>query len=131
MVLDTSAIIGIIQNEAEAERLITAMQDAKSLRISAASVVEAGIVMYARYGDAGELEVDQFIHRLNISIIPVSGEQADLARSAYRKYGKGIHSAGLNYGDCFSYALAISLDDQLLFIGDDFSKTDVKSASIQ
>lgn len=125
MVLDTSAIIAILQNEPEAERLITAMQDAVNLRISAASVIEAGIVMYARYGDAGELEVDQFIHRSNISIVPVSAEQADLARSAYRKYGKGIHSAGLNYGDCFSYALAVSLQESLLFIGDDFSRTDV------
>lgn len=128
MVLDTSAIIAILQNEPEAERLISAMQDAGSLRVSAASVVEAGIVMYAKYGDAGEIEVDQFVQRLNISIVPVSAGHADLARSAYRKYGKGIHSAGLNYGDCFSYALAVSLDDQLLFIGDDFSKTDVKTA---
>lgn len=116
MVLDTSAIIAILQNEPEADHLISKMQEAESLRVSAASVVEAGIGMYARYGDAGELEVDQFIHRLNISIVPVSGEKADLARSAYRKYGKGIHSASLNYGDCFSYVLAISLDDQLLFI---------------
>lgn len=103
------------------------MQHAGTLRISAASVVELGIVMFARYGDAGELEVDQFIHRLNISIVPVSAEQAELARTAYRKYGKGIHSAGLNYGDCFSYALAISFQEELLFVGEDFSKTDVKT----
>lgn len=126
MILDTSVIIAILQNEPEAERLISAMQNAGPLRVSAASVVEAGIVMYARYGDAGELEIDQFIHRLNISIVPVSAEQAELARSAYRKYGKGIHPAGLNYGDCFTYALAVSLQEELLFVGEDFSKTDVK-----
>jgi len=128
MVLDTFAIIAILQNEPEADHLISVMQNAESLRVSAASVVELGIVMYARYGDAGELEVDQFIHRLNISILPVSAEQAELARTAYRKYGKGIHSAGLNYGDCFSYALAVSLQEELLFVGQDFSKTDVKIA---
>jgi len=128
MVLDTFAIIAILQDEPEADHLISVMQNAESLRVSAASVVELGIVMYARYGDAGELEVDQFIHRLNISILPVSAEQAELARTAYRKYGKGIHSAGLNYGDCFSYALAVSLQEELLFVGQDFSKTDVKIA---
>lgn len=128
MVLDTSAIIAILQNEPEADQLILSIQSARTLRVSAASVVEAGIVMYARYGDAGELEVDQLIHRLNISIVPVNAEQAELARSAYRKYGKGIHSAGLNYGDCFSYALAISLQEKLLFVGEDFPKTDVQIA---
>jgi len=128
MVLDTFAIIAILQNEPEADHLISVMQNAESLRVSAASVVELGIVMYARYGDAGELEVDQFIHRLNISILPVSAVQAELARTAFRKYGKGIHPAGLNYGDCFSYALATSFQEKLLFVGQDFSKTDVKIA---
>lgn len=128
MVLDTSVIIAVLQNEPGSEGLISAMQNAEKLKISAASVVETGIVMYARYGDAGELEVDQFIHRLNISIIPVSAEQAEIARTAYRKYGKGIHPAGLNYGDCFSYALAVSLQEELLFVGEDFSKTDVQVA---
>ena len=128
MVIDTSAIIAVLQDESESGRLISAMENAKTLRISAATVVEAGVVMYTRYGDAGELEIDQFIHRLNISIVPVSAEQAELARNAYRKYGKGIHPAGLNYGDSFSYALAISLGERLLFVGDDFSKTDVQVA---
>lgn len=128
MILDTSAIIAILQSEPEADGLIAAMQDAGTLRISAASLVEASIVMYARYGDAGELEVDQFIHRINITVVPVSAEQAELARLAYRKYGKGIHPASLNFGDCFSYALAVFLQEELLFIGEDFSKTDVKIA---
>lgn len=128
MIIDTSAIIAVLQDEPKSDRLILAMENAKVLRISAATVVEAGIVMHARYGDAGELEVDQFIHRLNISVVPVTAEQAELARTAYRKYGKGIHSAGLNYGDCFSYALAISLGESLLFKGDDFSKTDIQAA---
>lgn len=128
MVLDTSAIIAVLQNEPKAEMLIAKMKSANILRISAATIVEAGIVMQTRYGDAGELEIDQFIHRLSISVVPVSAEHAELARLGYRKYGKGIHPAGLNYGDCFSYALAVSLQAPLLFIGEDFSKTDVQAA---
>ena len=125
MVLDTSALIAILQNEPESEELLSKLEQAKSLRISAATVAEAGIVMHARYGDAGELEVDNFIHRLNVDVIPLTAEHAELARYAYRKFGKGNHKAGLNFGDCFSFALAVSLNEPLLFVGDDFSETDV------
>lgn len=125
MVLDTSAVIAILQNESGSDRLISEMEKAGSLKISTASVVEAGIVMLSRYGDAGEIEIDQFIHRLGVSVIPFTDVQAEMARTAYRKYGKGRHPAGLNFGDCFSYALAISLNEPLLFTGVDFSKTDV------
>jgi ribonuclease VapC len=127
MVLDTSAVIAILQNEPEADSLITALKNAGAVRISAATVVEAGIVMQARYGDPGENEVDQFIHRLGVSIVPVTEEHAELARSAWRRFGKGRHPAGLNYGDCFTYALAVSLHEPLLFTGNDFSKTDVRT----
>jgi ribonuclease VapC len=125
MILDTSAVIAILQNESGSDRLITEMEKAGSLKISAASVVEAGIVMLSRYGDAGEIEVEQFIHQLGVKVIPVTEAHAELARSAYRKFGKGRHPAGLNFGDCFAYALAISLHEPLLFTGEDFSKTDV------
>lgn len=125
MVLDTSAIIAILQDEPGSDRLVDKMEVAGSLKISAATVVETGIVMYSRYGDAGEIEVDQFLHRLGIAVVPVTREQAELARTAYRKYGKGNHPAGLNYGDCFSYALAVSLNEPLLFVGEDFEKTDL------
>ena len=125
MVLDTSAIIAILQDEPGSDCLVDKMEVASSLKISAATVVETGIVMYSRYGDAGEVEVDQFLHRLGIAVVPVTREQAELARTAYRKYGKGNHPAGLNYGDCFSYALAVSLNEPLLFVGEDFEKTDL------
>ncbi len=127
MVLDTSAVVAILQSEPDSERLINALERAKNLRISAATLLETGIVMHSRFGDSGDLEVDQFIHRLGITVMPVTEDQAEIARSAYRKFGKGRHPANLNFGDCFSYALAISLHESLLFIGDDFSKTDVQS----
>lgn len=125
MVLDTSAVIAILQNEPGSDHLVEKMEKADSLKISAATVVEAGIVMCSRFGDAGEVEVDQFLFRLGVTIIPVTAQQAELARNAYRKFGKGIYPAALNYGDCFSYALAASLNEPLLYIGEDFNKTDL------
>lgn len=131
MVLDTSAIISILQNEPDSNQLIAEIEKADSLKVSAATVVEAGIVMYSRYGDAGEVEVDQFLFRLGIVVVPVTQEQAEIARTAYRNFGKGNHTAGLNYGDCFSYALSKSLKEPLLFVGEDFSKTDLHGSSEQ
>lgn len=128
MILDTSALIAILQNETGSEELIKKLEHAQNIRISSATVVELGIVMQARFGDYGELEADQLLHRLKADIVPVSADHAELARFAYRNYGKGNHPASLNYGDCFSYALAISLNEPLLFVGDDFSKTDVMIA---
>ncbi len=131
MVLDTSAIISILQNEPDSNQLIAEIEKADSLKVSAATVVEAGIVMYSRYGDAGEVEVDQFLFRLGIVVVPVTQEQAEIARTAYRIFGKGNHTAGLNYGDCFSYALSKLLKEPLLFVGEDFSKTDLHGSSEQ
>lgn len=125
MVLDTSAIIAIIQNEPGSDRLVKMIEKADSLKISAATVVEAGIVMFSRYGDAGELEIDQFLYRLGVTVVPVTVDQAERARTAYRKFGKGVDPAGLNFGDCISYALASSLDEPLLYVGNDFEKTDL------
>lgn len=96
--------------------------------MSAASVVESGIVVQARHGDPGERELDVLLHRLAIDVVPVTQEQAEFARSAFRLYGKGRHPAGLNYGDCFSYALAMVADEPLLFTGNDFSQTNVRIA---
>lgn len=128
MILDTSALIAILQNETGSETLIKKLEHAEVIRISSATVVELGIVMQARFGDYGELEADQLLHRLKADVVPVSADHAELARYAYRKYGKGNHSASLNYGDCFSYALAVSMNEPLLFVGEDFSKTDVMIA---
>ena len=126
MVLDTSAVIAILQREPASERLVESVEQDPIRRISAASVIEAGIVMQARYGDAGERELDVLLHRLRAEIVPVTEEHVEYARSAYRRFGKGRHAAGLNYGDCFVYATAVALDEPLLFVGDDFGKTDVE-----
>ena len=129
MVIDTSALLAILWNEPNSPHLLDAIELDPRLRISAASIVESGIVVQARHGDAGERELDALIHRLAIDVVPVTAEQADIARSAYRRYGKGRHEAALNYGDCFSYALAAVADEPLLFVGTDFSQTDVRVAA--
>ncbi len=128
VVLDTSAVVAILEGEADADRLIAAMEGADVRRISAASLVEAGIVLQARYGDHGERELDLFLQRVEVEVVPVTWEHAELARQAFRRFGKGRHAAALNFGDCFSYALAVALEDPLLFTGDDFSRTDAPTA---
>jgi ribonuclease VapC len=128
MVIDTSAVVAILRSEPAAPRLTAALDADPVRRMSAATLVETGIVMLTRYGEHGEREVDLFVQRAAIDVIAVSEEHAELARGAYRQYGKGRHPAGLNFGDCFSYALAAVLDEPLLFVGDDFSKTDIKVA---
>jgi ribonuclease VapC len=128
MVLDTSCIVALLQNEPVADQLFAAIEAHPVRRVSAATLVEAAIVLQMRFGDAGERELDVLLQRLRAEVIPVTEMHADLARSAYRRFGKGRHPARLNYGDCFSYALAASLGEPLLFVGDDFSLTDIEPA---
>jgi ribonuclease VapC len=128
MVLDPSVLIAYLNGEPDAERLEEAMLRADSLHLSAASLVEAGIVAdRLRAGDGG-LRLDRLLARLRVQIVPVTEQQAEIAREAYRRFGKGRHPAGLNFGDCFSYALARTLGEPLLFTGEDFSRTDVEVA---
>jgi ribonuclease VapC len=125
MVIDTSAILAIFLDEPEAadfERRIAA--DPVRL-ISAATLVEAAIVIESRLGEPGGRELDLWLHRLGAETVPVDAEQVEMARRAWRRYGKGRHPAGLNYGDCFAYALARTRDETLLFKGDDFARTDL------
>ena len=128
MIIDTSSLIAILLDESSADRVIAALETEPDRKVSAASLVEAGIVMQARQGDAGEGELDALLRRLHVAVLPVTEEQAEVARSAFRRYGKGRHPAGLNFGDCFSYALARVLAEPLLFVGDDFSLTDIEPA---
>lgn len=128
MILDTSAVIAVLQNEPLAPELVAVLQNAPIKRMSAASLVEAGVILQARYGDHGERELDLFVQRANLEIVPVTQEHAEYARSAYRRFGRGRHAAGLNFGDCFAYALARALDEPLLFVGEDFAQTDVRAA---
>ncbi|MGC2446274.1 MAG: type II toxin-antitoxin system VapC family toxin [Candidatus Sulfotelmatobacter sp.] len=126
MVIDTSALAAIFFHEPERERFRDAITTAHTRLISAATVLEAGIVIEGRRGSGAGREFDLFVVRASLQIVPVDAEQVDVARSAWRKYGKGRHPAALNYGDCFAYALAKSTGEPLLAKGSDFVKTDIE-----
>lgn len=125
MVVDTSAVLAILWGEREAEAFARAIEVADTSRISAANFVEAAIVIDSRGDAVASRQFDLFMRRAAIRVEAVTLEQAEVARQAYRDFGKGRHSAGLNIGDCFSYALAQVLDEPLLFKGTDFGQTDV------
>jgi len=128
MIVDTSAIIAILFEEDDAELYARALTQADSCRMSAANFVEAAVVVDAQTKDKGSRQFDAFFRRAGIAIEPVNEEQAHIARQAYADFGKGRHPAGLNFGDCFAYALARATGEPLLFKGKDFKKTDIKSA---
>ncbi len=129
MIVDTSALVAILKLEPERVPFAEILDRADSLRISAATYVELSIVMDRRKSPALSREVDEIIERFNIQIEPVTAEQARIARQAYRDYGRASgHAANLNFGDCFSYALARAKREPILFKGDDFVHTDLRSA---
>ncbi len=125
MVIDTSAVLAILLAEDDAEHYARAIEDAEVCRASVATYLEAALVIDNRGDAVASREFDLFFRRAGMAIEPVTFEQAQIARLAYRDFGKGRHPAGLNFGDCLSYALAKSLDEPLLFKGADFSQTDV------
>jgi ribonuclease VapC len=129
MILDTSALLAILQDEPERRAFNAAIEAAASRSMSAATFVETSIVIGARYGGDGLRDLDLFIAKAEIALVPVDKEQAHAARDAFLRFGKGRHPAGLNYGDCFSYALARTLGEPLLYKGDDFSQTDVAAVA--
>ncbi len=124
--VDTSALIAILQAEADAERFAAAIAEAESALISAATVAETGIVMLNRYGPHGADKVRALIQEARLKVKGVTEEQAELAIEAYGSYGKG-QDANLNFGDCFAYALAKVTGLPLLFKGGDFSRTDIEA----
>jgi len=125
MVLDTSVVLAVLLNEPEAHLFRLAIEADPVRLLSAASLVATGIVIEARVGEAGGRELDLLLHKADVQVMSVDAEQAELARDAYRRYGKGRHAANLNFGDCFSYALARATAEKLLFKGTDFGLTDV------
>ncbi|MFP6729289.1 MAG: type II toxin-antitoxin system VapC family toxin [Alphaproteobacteria bacterium] len=129
MVIDSSALVAILFGEADADHFSSSIDSDPTRLMSAASILEVSLVIENELGAAGEREVDILLHRAGIEIIAFNLEQLKLARHAFRKYGKGRHPAGLNFGDCFSYALSRTSGEPLLFKGDDFSKTDVTVCS--
>lgn len=128
MIVDTSTIIAILRDEVESPNLARALRRAQIRRISAANYVEAAVVTDGNRNPVLSRRFDDLLRDGGIAIEPVTVEQALIAREAYRDFGKGRHRAGLNFGDCFAYALAKAVNEPLLFKGDDFRHTDIEPA---
>lgn len=126
MVIDTSGVLAILLDEPERRAFSDAIEIAEVRSMSVASFVESSMIIESRYGAEGVRDLDLLIAKASIALELVDVEQAHLARQAFRKYGKGRHAAGLNFGDCFSYALARSRAEPLLFKGKDFIHTDIE-----
>jgi ribonuclease VapC len=127
MVIDSSSLLAILLNEEDAERHESAIEADAVRLVSAGSLLEAAVVVESRYGSPGGRELDLLFQKASIEVVAFDSGQAELARDAYRRFGKGRHAAGLNIMDCFAYALSMSSGEPLLFKGDDFTKTDVRS----
>lgn len=129
MIIDTSAMVAILYREPEAAAFIQRIHDADSCRISVATWVELAMVVESQLGPDGMRQAEAFFRRAGITIEPVAVEHGELARQAFLDFGKGRHKAGLNFGDCFSYALAKATGEPLLFKGNDFALTDIVAAA--
>lgn len=127
-VLDTSALVAILNGEPSRTGLIRTIAQSPRRLLSAASLIETAIVIEARYGEVGGRELDLFLHRAAVQTVAVDAGQIDIARAAWRRYGKGRHPAALNFGDLFPYALAKSAGERLLYVGEDFTRTDIAPA---
>lgn len=128
MILDTSALAAILFGEADADRYIRCLHEAEVCRISVATYVELSMVVEGQLGPEAGRQCDMLLRRAGVVFEPVTVEQGHLARQAFLDFGKGRHPAGLNFGDCFAYALAKASGEPLLFKGADFARTDVQSA---
>ena len=128
MIVDSSALIAVLFNEPQGRRIDVVIVQSADCRMSAASFLEVSMVVLARKGQEGLRNLDLLIARLGIQLVAFSESQARLARSAFERFGKGRHSAGLNFGDCIAYALARETGEELLFKGTDFAQTDIAAA---
>ncbi|MBL0156056.1 MAG: type II toxin-antitoxin system VapC family toxin [Bryobacterales bacterium] len=129
MILDTSALAAIFFREPEEGRYVQLIQSAERCLISVANFVELSMVIESQIGPDAGRQCDAFFRSAGIVIEPLTVEQGLIARQAFLDFGKGRHPAGLNYGDCFAYALAKATGEPLLFKGQDFSRTDIRSAA--
>lgn len=127
MVIDTSALVAMLTDEPGAPDFEAAVEVDPVRLMSTASYLEAAIVIETRFGESGGRELDLWLHRAGVNLVAVDADQADAARAAYRRFGKGRHRAGLNFGACFAYALAKTSGQPLLFKGDDFAHTDISA----
>lgn len=128
MTLDTSAVLAIVQDEPEREIFIRLIEESERRLMSAASVLEAAMVLEGRRGEDAGTDLDLLLDRAGVKIVAFDHEQLRLARRAFRRFGKGRHPAGLNFGDCIAYALSEWSGEPLLFKGADFAATDVRRA---
>jgi ribonuclease VapC len=129
VIVDSSALIAIARREPDAQRYSVAIERAKEVSISAANLLEASIVVDHSGDPLVSRLFDQLVSASGMLVQPVTSEQARIARDAYRDFGRGSgHPAGLSFGDCFAYALATERNEALLYKGDDFGHTDVRSA---
>jgi len=126
--IDTSAALAILLDEPEREAFRSLVANAPERRMSSVSFFEAAVVLFARRGQPAVADLDLWIEAAAIEIVPFTAEHARIARRAYDVYGKGRHPAGLNFGDCASYALAAASAEPLLFKGNEFSQTDIRAA---
>lgn len=129
MVIDSSAILAVLLDEPEAPALARAIAADPRRLVSAFTALESSAVIEAKKGENGGREFDLLVHKAGLDIVPMDIGQVELARSAWRKFGKGRHPAGLNIGDCCAYALSRYSGEPLLYKGEDFSKTDVRGAT--
>ncbi len=125
MVLDTSALLALLLDEPEAGAFRAAVEEDEARVVSAATLLETAIVIEAKKGEAGGRELDLLLHRAEIAVVPVDADHVAEARRAWRRFGRGRHAAGLNFGDVFAYALARVSGEPLLFKGNDFARTDI------
>jgi ribonuclease VapC len=128
MVIDTSAIIAILRSEPEAAALERTVVANPIRLVPATCVLEARMALVSRRGEHALAEIDLWLARIEADIVPVDADLVNVATQAWLTYGKGCHPAALNFADCFSYALAKRADEPLLFIGKDFSQTDIEAA---
>lgn len=127
-VLDTSALVAVLSGETAAPPLIERIAAEDDLRISAGTLLEALVVLQARYGDEGARDLRLLVHAAGARVIPFDADQVELAHAGFVRYGKGRHPAALNLGDLYAYALAKAHGAPLLYVGDDFDRTDVTPA---
>jgi ribonuclease VapC len=129
MIVDSSALVAVIKDEPDGPRMAHIMDSAKEIRVSAASYFETSIVIDGLHSPAQSARWDELVEKMEMVIEPVTEAQAKIARQAYRDFGKGSgHPAGLNFGDCFTYALAREKREPVLWKGDDFGHTDLRAA---
>ncbi len=130
MVIDTSALVAILQSEEGADRLLAAIERDSVRLVSAATVLELSLVVMGRYGTGAESLLDRLLRDLGATVVAFDTEQLAIARDAAARFGRGRHTAALNVGDCFAYALSMAHNEPLLCVGEDFARTDVAVAEV-